>query len=158
MRVHRAPATARRPPPPRPRAGARSRDRVPRRLSREGRDKRLFNGPKAVPLRTRPGGRDSKPGYDEGATWVTATRTGRAVQPRTSGTRRGVDEDQITVRRTAEPLHLSSTVAGATLRAMARACDRDGLLVGGGQIGYRPTAQGRERLDAIERDFMAARS
>ena len=69
--------------------------------------------------------------------------------------RLAVDEDQITVRRTVEQLHLSGTVAGATLRALERAGHLEGQLVGGGNIGYRPTAQGRERLDAIERDHIS---
>jgi hypothetical protein len=72
--------------------------------------------------------------------------------------RLGVDADQITVRRTAEPLHRSSAVAGTTLRAMERARHLEAHLVGGGAFGYRPTAQGRERLDEIERDHIAAQS
>ena len=49
--------------------------------------------------------------------------------------RLAVDAGQITVRRAAEQLHLSRAVAGATLRALERAGDVDGHLVGGGEIG-----------------------
>jgi predicted ArsR family transcriptional regulator len=62
--------------------------------------------------------------------------------------RLAVDHEQITARRAAEQLHLSRAVAGTTLRALERAGHLDGHLVGGGQIGYRLTARGRERLDA----------
>jgi DNA-binding transcriptional ArsR family regulator len=71
--------------------------------------------------------------------------------------RLAVDEGQITVCRTAEQLLVSRSVAGATLRALERAGHLDGQLVGGGQIGYRPTALGRERLDEIVREKVAAK-
>jgi DNA-binding Lrp family transcriptional regulator len=73
--------------------------------------------------------------------------------------RLAVDNGQITARRAAEQLYLSRAVAGTTLRALERDGHLDGELVGGGQVGYRLTARGRERLDAdrIARGTIAAK-
>jgi hypothetical protein len=72
--------------------------------------------------------------------------------------RLAVDEDQITVHRTAEQLLLSRAVAGATLRALERAGHLEGQLIGGGQIGYRPTRSARDAIEASARQRIAARS
>jgi hypothetical protein len=66
--------------------------------------------------------------------------------------RLAVGTGRVTVRRCADQLHLSRAVAGATLRALERAGHLDGHLIGGGEIGYRATAQGRQRLDAVARE------
>jgi Mn-dependent DtxR family transcriptional regulator len=68
--------------------------------------------------------------------------------------RLAVGTGRVTVRRCADQLHLSRAVAGATLRALERA----GHLIGGGEIGYRATSQGRQRLDAVAREAVTGKT
>lgn len=72
--------------------------------------------------------------------------------------RLAVDEGQITVRQAAERLHVSQAVAGATLRALERAGHLDGQLVGGGEIGYKRTAEAGERLAEITPEPIAPKT
>lgn len=52
----------------------------------------------------------------------------------------------LTARRAAPALGVSRATAGAALRTLERAGHLHGELVGGGEIGYRPTPAGRAWL------------
>ena len=52
----------------------------------------------------------------------------------------------LTARRAAAALGVSRATAGAALRTLERAGHLHGELVGGGEIGYAPTAEGRAWL------------
>jgi predicted DNA-binding protein (UPF0251 family) len=54
-----------------------------------------------------------------------------------------LDERRITARRAAAALGVSRATAGGALRALERAGMLDGELVGGGELGYTVTAEGR---------------
>ena len=52
----------------------------------------------------------------------------------------------LTARRAAAALGVSRATAGAALRTLERAGHLHGELVGGGEIGYAPTTEGRAWL------------
>lgn len=56
----------------------------------------------------------------------------------------------LTARRAAPALGVSRATAGAALRTLERAGHLHGELVGGGEIGYTPTPEGRAWLAARE--------
>jgi DNA-binding transcriptional ArsR family regulator len=60
-----------------------------------------------------------------------------------------LDERRITARQAAAALDLSRATAGGALRALERAGMLDGELVGGGELGYMATAEGRAWVEDV---------
>jgi hypothetical protein len=58
-----------------------------------------------------------------------------------------IDEEQVTARRAADALGVSRATAGGALRALERAGMLHGELVGGGELGYTATSEGRAWLE-----------
>src|SRR4051812_32600084 len=80
--------------------------------------------------------------------WTTARAPAPALGSRHfSAMRFVVGERQVTGRRAAAALGLSGATAGGTLRALERAGLLHGELVGGGELGYTATTDGRAWLE-----------
>ena len=60
-----------------------------------------------------------------------------------SAMRLALDERRVTARRAAVALDVSRATAGGALRTRERAGMLDGELVGGGELGYTATTEGR---------------
>jgi Mn-dependent DtxR family transcriptional regulator len=60
-----------------------------------------------------------------------------------------LDERRVTARRAAAALGVSRATAGGALRTLERAGMLDGELVGGGELGYTVTAEGRAWIDDV---------
>jgi predicted DNA-binding transcriptional regulator len=60
-----------------------------------------------------------------------------------------LDERRITARRVSAALGVSRATAGGALRTLERAGMLDGELIGGGELGYTVTAEGRAWVEDV---------
>jgi len=73
-----------------------------------------------------------------------ATREPALTSRHFSAMRLVLDERRVTARRAAVALGVSRATAGGALRTLERAGMLDGELVGGGELGYTATTEGRD--------------
>ena len=91
-------------------------------------------------VRTRPAGPTGPP---------RPTREAALTSRHFSAMRLVLDERRVTARRAAVALGVSRATAGGALRTLERAGMLDGELVGGGELGYTATTEGRDWVEDL---------